>query len=101
NPFFDPPDSIRMFVDGKANFMLSVTRVQTPRYVSQARRLNADAISSWVMRYIHWKARYSGSGPFWAGGLDGPTPRGQPYTLPQDGNYRSLISVATAMGVER
>ena len=80
--------------------MLSVTRIQTPRYASEARRLNASVILPWVKKYVHSSAVY-GSGPFWVGGLDSPTPNGEPYTLPQDPNYRSLIALATVNGVER
>jgi hypothetical protein len=97
-PFFDPEEAI---IPGSLNFMLSVTRIQTPRYFSEARRLNALAISTWVPKFIHPSARHSGNGALWVGGLDGPTPKREPYTLPQDPNYRSLIAVATPMGVER
>lgn len=97
-PFFDPQQVI---IPGELNFLLSVTRVQTPRYVSEARRLNAAAISKWVTRFIHPAARHSGGGGFSVAGLDGPTPKGEPYTLPRDPNYRSLLAVATAAGVER
>jgi hypothetical protein len=98
-PFFDPYEVVTQ--RGPLNFMLSVTRIQTPRYRSEARKLNAKALSVWVPRFIHPLAHHSGTGPLWVGGLDGPTPQGEPYTLPQDPNYRSLIAVATTMGVER
>lgn len=44
-PFFDPPQG---FLPGSLNFMLSVTRIQTPRYLSEARRLNGNAVSGRV-----------------------------------------------------
>lgn len=97
-PFFDPPQAI---LPSSLNFMLSVTRIETPKYLSEARRLNGSAVTTWVTKFIHRSAIYSGTGPLWVGGLDGPTPDGQPYTLPQDPNYRSLIAVATAKGVDR
>jgi hypothetical protein len=86
---------------GSLNFMLSVTRIETPRYASNAFRLNGDAVKTWVTNYIHPQAVYSGMGTAWVGGLDAPTPDGEPYTLPLDDNYRSLIAVATASGVDR
>jgi len=98
-PFRDPEDQV--ILPGSLNFMLNVTRVETPRFTSRARRLNAAAISAWVPRYIHPSARHPGTGAFWVGGLDGPTPAGEPYTLPQDPNYRSLIAAATPAGIER
>jgi hypothetical protein len=97
-PFIDPPQAI---LPGGINFMLNVTRVETPHYHSEARRLNGAAVSTWVTRFIHRSATYSGRGTLWVGGLDGPTPAGAPYTLPQDSNYRSMIAVATAAGVDR
>jgi hypothetical protein len=96
-PYFDPP---QVELPGLLVFLLSVTRIETPRYASEARRLNASVIGPWVKKYIHSSAVY-GSGPFWVGGLDSPTPNGEPYTLPQDPNYRSLIALATVNGVER
>jgi hypothetical protein len=98
-PFFDPYEVV--VVRGPLNFMLSVTRIQTPRYTSEARKLNAKALSDWVPKFIHPFAHHPGTGPLWVGGLDGPTPQGEPYTLPQDPNYRSMIAVATPTGVER
>jgi hypothetical protein len=86
---------------GSLNFMLSVTRVQTPRFISDAYRLNGDAVKTWVTNYINPQAVYSGIGTAWVGGLDAPTPDGKPYTLPLDDNYRSLIAVATASDVDR
>lgn len=95
------PDVPQAILPGSLNFMLCVTRIKTPRYTSEARKLNASAIRSWVTKYIHRSARHSGTGALWVAGLDSSTPDGQPYTLPQDPNYRSLIAVATVMGVER
>ena len=86
---------------GSLNFMLSVTRIQTPRYTSEAYRRDGDAVKTWVTNYIHPQAVYSGMGTAWVGGLDAQTPDGEPYTLPLDDNYRSLIAVATPSGVDR
>jgi hypothetical protein len=97
-PFIDPPSA---FIPGSLNFLLNVTRIQTPRYTSEARRLNSATVRTWVTKLIHPSAKYSGIGPLWVGGLDGPLPTGEPYTLPQDSNYRSLIAVASAAGVDR
>ena len=84
---------------GSLNFMLSVTRIETPKYNSVAYRLNGDAVKTWVTNYIDPQASYSGIGQLWVGGLDGPTPSGEPYTLPMDNNYRSMIAVASSTGV--
>ena len=97
-PFFDPPQA---YVTGSINFMLNVTPIRTPRYMTEARRLNAKAAVDWVKKYIHPSAVYSGRGHLMAAGLDSPTPDMEPYTLPQDPNYRSLIAVATVTGVEK
>jgi hypothetical protein len=96
-PFFDGPQAI---VPGALNFMLSVTPGKVPKYSSEANRLNASVIQPWVSRYINTAARYADSAPLWVAGLDSPTPKGEPYTLPQDGNYRGLIAVASAAGVQ-
>lgn len=85
---------------GSINFMLSVTRIKTPKYASEAYRLDEDAVRTWVTTYIHSQAVYSG-GSAWVGGLDAATPNREPYTLPKDDNYRSLIAVASATGVDR
>ena len=97
-PFIDPPMAT---IIGSVNFMLSVTPIQTPLYMSEARRLNAGAAKEWVTKFIHPSAIYSGRGHLFAAGLDSPTPTHEPYTLPQDPSYRSLIATATVTGVER
>lgn len=98
-PHFEPEN--QALVPGSLNFMLRVTRIEVPLYRSWSARLNEKAVADWVPRYVHPLARYSGRGNLWVGGLDGPTPKGEPYTLPQDSNYRTLIALATATGVER
>jgi hypothetical protein len=100
-PHFDPPLEEQAVIPGSVNFLLKVIRIETPRYTSEARRLNARIIQPWVARYIHPDALHTGSGVLWVGGLDTPTSRGEPFTLPRDSTYRSLIAVATASGVER
>lgn len=91
--FFDGPQAI---IPGSTNFMLKVTPLESPKYESEAKQLDASVIQPWVARYIHPAARYPGSGPFPVGGLDAPKSRNELYTLPQDANYRGLIAVASA-----
>jgi hypothetical protein len=98
-PFFGPENVA--IVQGSLNFMLRVTRIRVPLYRSWSARLDAQAVADWVPKYVHPTARYSGRGNLWVGGLDGPTPQGEPYTLPQDTHYRALIALATSTGVER
>ncbi len=98
-PFRDPEPEDQAVVPGSVNFMLKITRIETPHYRSEARKLNSSVIQPWVARYIDPSARYTG-GALWVGGLDAPTSRGEPFTLPRDGTYRSLIAVASPAGVD-